>query len=321
MKKFYVCFSAIVFSLPAIAQQKDFEGVLTYKVGIKSKVEDISEKVLKINLALDKEVKIYLKHGNYLYSTGICDQYSIPAKEMTYVKFNGVDTLYYMSYNSDTSKLLGVKKLAEEKTIAGNLCKSILIETSEYSKKYFYAPGIYMNPEYDRNNRIGRVDIYTKETNSIWLASFEEYDSYSVSYECTRLEQKQLDDNIFDLPKLPEVELSYERLRKSPEFSRSGGWLKYLNSSLNPELGSKYVKIPKGETTGVETVKVRFLINEYGRVSNVMVMNKKEAHSKLAEEAVRVITASPPWKPATIFGQKTVYWYIQPVTFQVYKEK
>ena len=307
------------FWLSAIAQQKDFEGIITYKVGLKSKTEDISEKVLKNNLALDKEVVIYLKHGNYLFRTGICDQYSNPAKEMIYVKFNGIDTLYYLAYNSDTSTLLGVKKLPEEKTIAGNLCKSILVETAGSSKKYFYAPGLYMNPEYDRNYKIGRVDVYTRETSSIWLASYEENETYSLSYECTRLEKKELEDNVFDLPKLPEVELSFERLRKPPEFSRPGGWLKYLNSSLNPELGLKYLKIPKGETLGTETVIVRFLINEYGRVSKINVVNKKEVHPKLADEAVRVITESPPWKPATIFGQKTIYWYNQPVTFQVSK--
>ena len=50
---------------------------------------------------------------------------------------------------------------------------------------------------------------------------------------------------------------------------------------------SKYINIPKGEESASQTVYVKFLVNEYGRVSNAFVENEKEVHRKLAEEALR----------------------------------
>ncbi len=305
--------------LPATAQQKDFEGTVEYKKEVKSKVEGVSDKVMKTILAASDHLTVFIKEGRYLLRSDINDQYFIPKKERVYIKFKAIDTLYYIDYSSDTSTLISVSKLNEEKTIAGQLCKSILLRTSSSTKKYFYSPALYMNPEYDWNNKIDRYDVYTKETSSIWLACYEEGETYSLSYNCTRLEQKNIDESIFELPKLPEKKFSIETLSKPAEFTRSGGWVKYLISSINPEVAAKYLKIPKGEKEATQTVIVRFLISEFGRVSNAEVINKKDVHPKLAEEAVRVVSGSPPWKPATIYGQKTIYWYKQPLTFQASK--
>jgi TonB family protein len=320
MRHIYTCCLVNLLCLAAAAQQNEFEGIIEYKVDIKSKAEGVSDKAWRTMLATDEKATVFIKHGNYLLRTGPGDQYFIPAKQRTYIRFKGIDTLYYLDYSSDTTSLLNVSKPAETRTIAGYSCKSILIKTSSSDKKYFYAPALYMNPEYDRNNTIGRLDVYTKETSSVWLASYEETQFYSISYESARLEAKKIDDTIFDLPKLPEKKFSTEELTQPPEFTRSGGWLKYISSNLKAELGAKYVKIPKGEKEATQTVMVSFIINENGRIVNVQVVNKKEVHPKLAEEAVRVISASPSWKPAAIYGQKTVYWYRQPVTFQVPKE-
>ena len=83
----------------------------------------------------------------------------------------------------------------------------------------------------------------------------------------------------------------------------------------------KYINIPKGEEVASQTVYVKFMINEFGRVSNAVVENEKEVHRKLAEEALRVVNASPPWKPAIIYGsEKTVYWFRVPITFQASKK-
>jgi len=105
-----------------------------------------------------------------------------------------------------------------------------------------------------------------------------------------------------------------------PEFTRTGGWQKYLQANLNGQLASKYIKIPKGEETGSQQIMVRFLVNEYGRVSSAEVLNKKEVNAKLAEEALRVVNESPTWKPATFLGEKIIFWFKLPITFQVSKQ-
>ena len=319
MKKIIVILLTNTLWLTLFAQQKDFEGTIDYKVEVKSKIEGVSDKIIKTIFASSDHLTVFIKHGNYLLRSDLKDEYYIPKKERVYLKFKAVDTLYYLDYSSDTTTLVNVSKLSEEKTIAGQPCQSIRVQTTSFTKKYFYAPALYMSPEYDKHNTIGRYDIYTKETNSIWLACYEEGETYSLSYNCSRLEPKSIDESVFELPKLPEKEFSIETLTKAPEFTRSGGWIKYLTSSIDPEVAAKHLKIPKGEKESTQTVIVRFLISEFGRVSNVEVINKKEVNPKLAEEAIRVVSGSPAWKPATIYGQNTIYWYKQPLTFQASK--
>ena len=64
---------------------------------------------------------------------------------------------------------------------------------------------------------------------------------------------------------------------------------------------------------------VSFVVSETGNALNIIVLNKKEVHPKLADEAVRVVSASH-WHPATAFGEKISYRMAQAITFQVTKE-
>jgi Gram-negative bacterial TonB protein C-terminal len=319
MKNLGLIFITIFLSVSLVAQQKDFEGLIEYNVQVKSKVEGMSDKTMQLLLATTDRLTVFVKEGNYFRSSGFCDEYYIPKKERVYLKFKTIDTLYYLDYSYDTSSLLSVEKLNQMKTFAGQKCNSILIKTSGGTEKYFYAPALYINPEYDRNNKIGRYDIYTKETSSVWLASYKETEKYSLTYESSRVEAKKIDESVFTLPKLPEKKFSLESISKAPEFTGSGGWIKYISTSIDPTIGAKYVKVKKGEQVGTVTVIVKFLIDEFGIVSKVEVVNRKEVHPKLAEEAMRVISSSPIWTPATIYGQKTIHWFKQPIIFQTEK--
>lgn len=185
--------------------------------------------------------------------------------------------------------------------------------------KEFLLVQVHLNPEYDKNNKIGNFDVYARETKSVWLVANEETETYSLTQTAIKVEQKPVDESVFQLPKLPEKLFTVETVSKPPEFTRSGGWIKYLQTSVNTQLGAKYIKIPKGETGALQTVIVSFLISERGEVQNVKVENAKEVHPKLAEEAMRVITESRSWKPATIYGEKIGFYQKQPITFQVSK--
>jgi len=320
MRKTITSLLANILCVAMLAQSKDFEGVAVYKVDITSKTEGVKDKIWKTMLALGDSVVVFIKQGNYKRSSGMSDEYQISKDEKAYLKFKGIDTLFYVDYSSDTTGLVNVLKTGEQKNIMGFECKSINITTPSSTTKYFFSPSLHLNPEYDKNNKIGRYDVYTKETESVWLAQYEENKSYALSQTCTRLEQKSIDETIFELPKLPQKKFSPESVSKPPEFTRSGGWLKFLQVNLNAELGAKYIKIPKREETASQTIMVIFLINEFGKVLNAEVINKKEVHSKLAEEALRVVNSFPLWKPATIYGEKTIFWYKMPITFAVSKK-
>jgi TonB family protein len=161
--------------------------------------------------------------------------------------------------------------------------------------------------------------ILTKETSSIWLEAHTESREYSLTQTCTRLTAQQLDDNLFNLPDLPRKKYILEELMETAEIP-DNGFQKYLQKNLNATLGAKYVRFKKGENQASEQVMVTFLISETGRVTNVVVANPKEVHSKLAEEAMRVVNASPVWRPAKIYGEKIPQYYKVPITFNVVKE-
>lgn len=305
-------------SLPQ-REQKEFEGVVQYKVEVKSK-SGVSDNVMKTILAMGDNMTIYIKKGNAKQSTTAADLYFIAARQIAYFKFKKVDTLYYLDYSSDTSALISVTKEKEQKNIAGFACNQLTIKSTSGTKKYFYATALYLNPEYDKNNKLNNYNAFVKETESVWLGYNEETETYNLSHTATKVEQKPLDDNVFELPKLPEKIFSYETAVKNPEFARPGGFSKYLEKNVDGSLGAVYIKIPKGEKTVQQTVYVSFMVTEYGEVQNVKVENKKEVHSRLAEEAVRVVSTSGRWRPATIYGEKISYYLKVPITFNVSKD-
>jgi hypothetical protein len=280
----------------------------------------MSDQAWRNILGLGDSLVVIIKHGNYKRSSGAMEQYYIQAKQKAFIKIKGIDTLYYVDYTSDTSSVINVAKIDEHKNIAGQECNALILETTVSKIKYFYAPSLYMNPEYDQNNKIGRFDAYVKEVQSIWLAEYEERKGYSIVEYCTRIAAGNIKDTSFILPDLPQKEFSIDAIVIPPKFSGSAGWIKYLQVNLNSALGAKYVKIPKGEEMATQTAIVTFVIDEKGRISKAKVINENEVHPKLAEEALRVINASPIWKPATVLGEKFSFYLKQPITFAASKK-
>ncbi len=269
---------------------------------------------------MGNDVTIWIKHGNYRQKSGFCDTYFITKDQRVYFKFKNLDTLYYVNYNTDTSIVTKVSKSDEKKNIAGFDCKLLTVKCGDVTRKYYYAPALYMNSEYDKNNTLGRYDVFAKETSSLYLEYSEDAKAYSTLQTCTMIKQTQVSDSFFTLPRLPQKIFSIEDLTIPPEFTRSGGWEKYIQTNLDKEVGAKYLPIAKGKEMASETVIVKFMVNEYGRVAYSEVENRKEVHPKLAEEALRVVNASPLWKPATIYGgEKIIYWLKQEITFQTTK--
>jgi TonB family protein len=319
MKKKFSPLLPLLLLLSIVANTQEFEGVIVYRSDIKSKVEGINDKTWNAILAQGDVKTVYIKKDKIKKLSNRAEEYYVPSEQRVYVKFRQRDTLYYIDYADDTSKVKSVSKIAEQKKIAGYDTKGIVIETSNTSHKYFYAPNLYCNPAHWANMTSSHYSILTKETSSIWLEAHTESREYSLTQTCTRLTAQQLDDNLFNLPDLPRKKYILEELMETAEIP-DNGFQKYLQKNLNATLGAKYVRFKKGENQASEQVMVTFLISETGRVTNVVVANPKEVHSKLAEEAMRVVNASPVWRPAKIYGEKIPQYYKVPITFNVVKE-
>jgi len=316
----------IILLLPSIfissfifSQSKDFEGVITYKVDVTAKGGETTDKVMMTILATSDKMTDYIKNGNYHQSSGVCETYYITKDQKIYLKFRSLDTLYYLNYDSDTASVLSISRTAVKKNIAEYECNNIIIKTSKTTRNYFYAPALPVTPGSNTDNKLDADEVFVKETKSIWLSCFEDGETYTLSHTATKVESKLIDDKFFELPQLPQKKFDLATVLQEPVFSRSGGWNKYLQSAVNPDIASKYLKLPKGEDLATQSPIVAFKVSETGQVLDARVMNPKEVHPKIAEEAVRIVMESRGWKPATIYGEKISYWQKQAITFQVGK--
>jgi hypothetical protein len=135
------------------------------------------------------------------------DNYIIPEKQKVFIKFKSIDTLYSMDYSSDTTTVISVSKTGAGKTISGYTCNPITIKTSGGERKVFYAPPLYINPEYDKYNTISQMNVLTRETSSLWLESVSETPSYNITLTSTQVVPEAVSTSVFDLPPLPQKNL------------------------------------------------------------------------------------------------------------------
>ena len=105
----------------------------------------------------------------------------------------------------------------------------------------------------------------------------------------------------------------FTRVEKEARFPRGmEGWKKCLERNLNSNIAAD-----EGASLGYYTVKVQFLVDSDGAISNVIAVEAPAACPGCAVEAVRVIKKGPKWEPAVQNGRKVNYQAIQLVTFQV----
>jgi hypothetical protein len=90
------------------------------------------------------------------------------------------------------------------------------------------------------------------------------------------------------------------------------GWKRYLEKNLNASVAAD-ARAPEGNYT----VKLSFVVDEKGVISNVNTISFPPACAPCAVEALRVVQRGPDWIPAIQFGKPVVYKGTQSVTFQV----
>ncbi len=97
---------------------------------------------------------------------------------------------------------------------------------------------------------------------------------------------------------------------QEPEFSKGGlqGFFRYMTQNI------QYPKAAK--RAGIQgKVVVKFLIEKDGTVNHVRVW--RSADPDLDQEAVRLISAMPKWKPAQLNGEPVIVEYTVPVFFRI----
>lgn len=116
----------------------------------------------------------------------------------------------------------------------------------------------------------------------------------------------------------PKVEEDYDKVFTVVQIAAEfpGGlpaWTKYLERNLNRDL-----PVENGAPPGKYTVVVSFIVAKDGTISDVAAENDPGYGTK--NEAIRVITKGPKWKPAVQNGRNVIYRHKQSITFVVSEE-
>lgn len=119
---------------------------------------------------------------------------------------------------------------------------------------------------------------------------------------------------------LKKVEVDYNKpftkVEKEARFPGGmEGWKKYLERNLNANVAAD-----DGATSGNYTVKVQFIVDKQGGISDVQAIDIPKACPACGPEAVRVIKKGPKWEPAIQNGREVIYQAVQFITFQVAAE-
>lgn len=292
-------------AVPAFSQKKYFEGSIVYHVTVQSKVDNLNEDDFRKVMAEGEVLTAICKNGNFRRTNKYSDEITIFRDKKTYIKFPRLDTLYYLDFPPDTVTGVTILKTDSIFKVNNHDCKAITLQTPTGSWRYYYTGSFLNDLSWTRDYTLGNYNIYARETGgSIYLWLRSEYSIGTITDSCVSITEKAVDDHSFDLPALPLKKIDFESMRSGPGFpGKEAGWQKYLQANLNSQLGIKYIKLAKDQQSASVTVQVEFVVAKDGTISDIKVINKKDVHPKLAEEAVRVVRESPRWLPAQTYGQ------------------
>ena len=320
MKRIFLALALVCAFIHAKSQKKDFEGRLTYVVTTRSKSKDYDDNFYKLLLAGNGDrLVVAIKNGMIKQNIGLSDAWYIGKSKRLYIKFRNIDTLYFRDYSSDSSKVTDIIKSDSVSFIQGFPCKSITLKRESSTSLILYTDALQLNTEYEKDNTLDNLNVLIRETGTaMWLYNKTDYNWASITDSCLHVDQSPVDDQLFNLPALPQKNLSVASLIRRASFrGDDNAWMRYLKNNLNASLGIRHIKIPKGEKAASVKVLVYFIVSEDGSISNIEVTNKADVNSHLANEAMRVIRESPPWEAATIYGVKTKMPVTQPIVFGV----
>ena len=102
----------------------------------------------------------------------------------------------------------------------------------------------------------------------------------------------------------------YSRTEVAPAFA--GG-----ESALENYIGTTIEYPQEAIDNNVEgKVNVRFAVDEKGNISNVSTVGNKLGHG-LEEEAIKVVSGMPKWRPGQVKGKNVKTWRILPINYKL----
>ncbi len=113
-----------------------------------------------------------------------------------------------------------------------------------------------------------------------------------------------------------DYEKTFIKVEKEARFPGGlAAWKRFLERNLRSSIATD-----AGAPVGNYRVKVQFVVDKHGVISNVEAIEVPNACAECGAEAVRVIQRGPDWEPAVQNDRKVAYQAVQIITFQVADE-
>ena len=206
MRKIYLaCCIQFILSTCIIAQDKDFEGIITYKTDYSANPD--TAKVHQLNLLFGDSLRVYFR-GNlykqhYTNSRWIQEVTYLPSYNKYFMVFQKFDTLYQVDCSKADDSYTVTVDPGDRKKIMGYDCIKLVMQGEKTKKTYYFAPELSLiNVDYSRH-KIGGYDLFMENARSVYLYLRVENQAGVQEFKAVKIEKRALPNSVFELLPLP----------------------------------------------------------------------------------------------------------------------
>ncbi|MDT7830783.1 hypothetical protein RQM59_00235 [Flavobacteriaceae bacterium S356] len=190
--------------------QKNFEGIIKFKVELKDKTGEVSDQQMKEFIG-DEQI-YYLKKDKYksVMNGLLRGTLFYNGNDTVYTKMNGTEALMYnLVTTSEDEKVISYEFKHTEEKVAGFECKLMLVKTNKTNYQYYYSDKVSINPEYYKNHHMNLWSFFMTKTNGgISLKVISESEEFKSTMIAQSVKREEIDTVIFEKPKhLPIVKM------------------------------------------------------------------------------------------------------------------
>ncbi|CAL2055715.1 DUF4412 domain-containing protein [Tenacibaculum sp. 190524A05c] len=186
----------------SIVAQKSFEGVITYKLSYQDKTGEMSDEEAKEFMG--SKQTYYIKGNKFKTEmNGMLkmSQY-YTGKDSIYTKMGTSQFLMYIKTDEQKEKILSIEEKKSVTKIMGKDCDLLDIKTDEGTIQYYFTSDFKVNAEDYKNYKYGLwYYCLDKANGSLPVKLIMDTEELKLTIEAVKVENKELDDAIFELPK------------------------------------------------------------------------------------------------------------------------
>ena len=125
------------------------------------------------------------------------------ATNKQYALRNNIDTLFTTDCAEEKRQLVSSKITAETAVFLGHKCRMLINDFGSTQNQYWFDSSIYIDPSNFKNHKFGYFNVYYKKTQAPYLKYVYNGASFSLTYTVVSIQEKKLNNSVFQLPKLP----------------------------------------------------------------------------------------------------------------------